>query len=285
MKIRGREITHIKEAIFCIALATLTGLVVYGIFLYFKIAIFGWNLGLLFAPLIAGYTETYLANKIIGEDIGAISAFILFAYTTFYSFILKNPTLGFNIITVGSVLVITQAAFPTLVNYILIVVGLGTISYILGFFKRVTGFIIHKVGTFVDVKILKKPPHEIVDKFTEFDEERSNRLINNLDFIFITSTDIEGITYKSIGPFYSTTIIEKDKHLVHADPEKAEQDNLNRLKNGKDKSIIHLAEKIKKAGGNCVVDLEIQYSLIGLGGDSYQVSAMGTGVYLRKKTE
>ena len=83
MNFREREvkITYIREAILCILFGTLVGLVVYGFFLHFNIAIFGWNFGLIFAPLAAGYAETQLANKIIGEDIGAISAFILFFIT------------------------------------------------------------------------------------------------------------------------------------------------------------------------------------------------------------
>lgn len=280
MKIRGKEIEHLKEAVLCIGCGTLAGLGIYGVFLYFNIAIFGWNLGLIFAPLLAGYVETYLAIKYIGEDIGAISAFILFAYTTFYSFILKNPTLGFNVITIGSIVVILQAAFPTLINYILLVVGLGIISYILGFFKSITRYLYNKIGPFVAEKILKRPHKEIEDKITEFDEERSNKLINNIGFIFITSTDVLDKNIKNLGQFHATTIVEKDKHLVHPEPEKAEEDTLNRLKQGKDKTLIHLAEQIKIAGGNCVIDLDIQYSLIGLGGDSYQVSAMGTGAYV-----
>ncbi len=95
---------------------------------FFHIDIFGWNLGLIFAPLAAGYAETILANRVIGENIGAISAFILFIDTTFYSFILKNPTLGWNLITAGSILVILQAAFPTLINFILMVVVGGILS-------------------------------------------------------------------------------------------------------------------------------------------------------------
>ena len=113
---KNEKVKYIREAVLCITIATVVGLVVYQIFLYFKIAIFGWNLGLIFAPLAAGYVETIVARRIIGEDIGAISAFLLFAYTTFYSFILKNPSLGMNFITIGSIIVILQAAFPTLIN-------------------------------------------------------------------------------------------------------------------------------------------------------------------------
>ena len=54
-KKQKERLKYIREATFCIAAGTGAGLIVYGIFLYFNIAIFGWNLGLIFAPLIAGY--------------------------------------------------------------------------------------------------------------------------------------------------------------------------------------------------------------------------------------
>ncbi|WP_406534847.1 hypothetical protein [Methanobrevibacter sp.] len=283
MNLRNRDerLAHLKEAIICITSGTLAGLAVYQFFLYFNIAIFGWNLGLIFAPLIAGYVETIIANRILGEDIGAISAFILFAYTTYYSFILKNPTLGMNFITVGSIVVILQAAFPTLINYILIVVGVGVISYIFGFFKRITTYIYHKIKNFNYTYILKKPYEVEEHTVEEFDEEKSNKKINSLDFIFMTSTDVPDKQIVNLGQFYSTVILEKDKHLVHADPEQAEMNTLNTLKSGKDECLIGLTNKIKAAGGNGVLDLDIQYCLIGLGGDSYQVSAIGMGVYLK----
>ena len=282
MNFREREvkITYLREAIFCIAFGTAVGLGVYGFFLYFHIDIFGWNLGLIFAPLAAGYAETILANKIIGEDIGAISAFILFIDTTFYSFILKNPTLGFNIITIGSIAIILQAAFPTLINYILLVGGLGTLSYFLGIFKRVTSYIKINLDYIYYKFILKKPYEVEIETVPQFDEVASNLRINSLDFYFITSTDILDRHHTNLGQFHATVIIEKDKRLVHANHEKVETTTLNTLKQAKDDSLIKLTEAIKEAGGNCVVDLDIQYGLIGLGGDHYQVTAMGMGIYL-----
>jgi hypothetical protein len=110
---------------------------------------------------------------------------------------------------------------------------------------------------------------------------QSNRKINGLDFIFITSTDVEDKHIINLGQFHSTVILEKDKHLVHENLEQFELHTLNTLKDGKDECLIKLSEKIKAAGGNGVIDLDIQYSLIGLGGESYQVSAMGMGVYLK----
>ena len=281
LELNKERMRYIREAILCITIGTLVGLAVYQVFLYYKIAIFGWNLGLIFAPLLAGYAETLLAQRIIGEDIGAISAFILFAYTTFYSFILKNPTLGMNFITVGSIVVILQAAFPTLINYILIVVGLGTVSYISGIFKRITTYIYNKIKIFNHRYILDEPYEIKTERVVEYDEMESNRKLNSLNFYFMTSTDAPDKYIINLGQFHSTVIMEKDKHLVHSDPEQFELNTLNTFKIGKDECLINLTEKIKAAGGNGILDLDIQYCLIGLGGDSYQVSAMGMGVYIK----
>lgn len=283
MNFREREVkmAFIREAILCILFGTLSGLVVYGIFLHFNIAIFGWNFGLIFAPLTAGYAETILAKKIIGEDIGAISAFVLFIITTFYSFILKNPTLGFNIITIGSVAVILQSAFPTLINYIILSGGMGIVSYFLGIFKRITNYLHNKLE-YIYYNYIKKTPHDIEIKVIEpFDEKRSNEVINKLDFYFITSTDVLDKKIINLGQFHATVIIEKDKRLIHTKQEKIELQTLNNFKKSKDKCLIKLAQIIKSAGGNGIIDLEIEYGLIGLGGDSYQITAMGMGIYLK----
>lgn len=278
---RGVKLAFIREAIICIAFGTAVGLVVYGICLYFHLAIFGWNLGLIFAPLAAGDAETQMAKKLIGQDIGAISAFILFIDTTFYSFILKNPTLGVNIITFGAVALILQAAFPTLINYILVVGGLGIVSYFLGIFARVTNFLSNNLKKLY-YKIIHKLPYETKKEeiITPYDEQESNKKINEPDFYFITSTDVTNKKIKNLGPFQATVILEKDKRLVHLNKEKVRILTLNKLKEGKDESLLKLIETIESAGGNGVIDLEIEYGLIGIGGDSYQITTLGTGVYL-----
>lgn len=282
MNFREREVkvTYIRESILCISFGTFIGLAIYAFFLYFHIAIFGWNLGLIFAPLGAGYVETYFAEKIIGEDIGAISAFILFIYTTFYSFILKNPALGVNAITILSIGVILQAAFPTLVNYIILVVVFGIGSYLLGIFQRITRSAHNKLEYFYYKNIVKQPHKIIIETVHYFNEEDSNKLINSLNFYFITSTDITQKKYSVIGQFHTTTIVEKDKRLIHSEPKKVEVRVMNSLKEGKDESLIKLSKKIKDAGGNGVVNLKIDYGLIGLGGDHYRISATGMGVYI-----
>ena len=63
-------------------------------------------------------------------------------------------------------------------------------------------------------------------------------------------------------------------------PKERENHTLTILKSGKDKCLIGLTDKIKAAGGNGIIDLDIQYIKIGFGGESYQISAMGMGVYI-----
>ena len=281
------KMKYIREAFICILIGTLTGLGVYGIFLYFHIDIYGWNLGLIFAPLAAGYVETILANRIIGENIGAISAFFLFIYTTFYSFILKNPTLGFNLITIGSLAVILQAAFPTTVNYILISIGFGIISYLSGFFKKVTNHVYDMILRYYEKYVLKEPRILDLERIEEkssyevpvFNEKESNEKINGLNFYFMTGTDPIEVEHEIIGVFNTHYIIEKHKRL-NLTPQEIEEKTLYELKKGKDECLIRLSEEIKSVGGNGVIDLEIQYGLIGLGGDSFQINAIGMGVKL-----
>ena len=279
--INHERMKYIREAFVCILIGTLVGLGVYGIFLYFHIDIYGWNLGLIFAPLAAGYVETILANRIIGENIGAISAFFLFIYTTFYSFILKNPTLGFNIITFGSIAVILQAAFPTAINYILFSLGFGIVSYLSGFFKKVTNHIYNRILQYYQKYVLKEPRILDLERIEEkanyevpiFDEMESNENLNNLDFYFMTSTDLINMKHEYIGVFNTHAIIEKHKRL-NLTPQEIEDKALYELKKGKDECLIRLSEEIKSAGGNGVMDLEIQYGLIGIGGDSFQINAI-----------
>lgn len=282
MEFKDKEIEGFKKrrAVLCIAIGTAAGLAVYGIFLYFHIDIYGWNLGLIFAPLAAGYVETIIANRIIGENIGAISAFILFIDTTFYSFILKNPTLGWNLITAGSIIVILQAAFPTLINYILLVVTGGIVSHFVNRLKSIERKIYYKIRN-QDTVRWETPSNRNFEKFAPvYDEKASNEKINGLNFFFITSTDLVDRKHENLGQFNSNVIIGKDKKIIHANPKEAEKATLYDLKKGKDECLIKLSEEIKSAGGNAVVDLNIQYGLIGLGGDSFRINAMGMGVKL-----
>ena len=109
-------------------------------------------------------------------------------------------------------------------------------------------------------------------------QKESNKQINDLDFIFITSSHPINKKIEIIDHFHATVFLERDKKLIHIDPEKYEKDTLKMLKKAKDSVLIQIANEIKAHGGNGILDLKIEYGLIGLGGDSFQITAMGMGV-------
>lgn len=280
IKIRNHTIKIDPKAILCVAIGTAIGLGVYAIFLRFNIAIYGWNLGLIFAPLAAGYAETMLANRLVGEGIGAISAFILFIDTTFYSFILKNPTLGCNFITAGSIIVILQAAFPTLINYILLVVVGGIAS---GFAKQIKKIQRSIKSRYKNRNILLWEPNEVeIEEVPVFDETESNRKLNSLDFYFITGSDMKDKPHELLGVYQSEVIIGKETKIINIEPEKVEQEYMNHIKEAKDKCLIKIAKRIQANGGNGILDLSMNYSVVGNRGDNIQISAVGIGILLNE---
>ncbi len=274
MKIKGTEIdfTEMIKSVICIGAGTAIGLYVYWLCYENHIAILGYNIALIFAPIIAGLIETLLARKLLGKNIGAISAIILFVDTTIHSFILKNPTLGMNFLTAGTLVVILQAAFPTLLNYLIMVAVGASISN----FKW--------IRTNVQ-KIFRKSDSdethmaEIEEKF--FDEKESNDKLNSLDFIFITSSDMIDKKYDIIGIFQSEVILENKTPINIKQFDLIESNRLVSIKEGKDECLIKLANKIKENGGNAILDLDIQYGLVGTAGDHIHITAMGMGIYLR----
>ncbi|WP_462315560.1 hypothetical protein [Methanobrevibacter sp.] len=282
MKIKDKEIDFIYagKTLLCIGAGTAAGLAVYGVFLYFHIAIFGWNLGLIFAPLSAGYVETILSNRFLGKNFGAVSAFILFVYTTFYSFILKNPTLGMNLITAGSIIVILQSAFPTLVNYLLMVFLGGLASSIIWIFKKIkSSFKTAKSHIRWETKEEEKDSEPII----YFNEDESNKKLNSMDFFFLTSTDMCGRDHDLLG-LYQSEIIIHNKETISVKRDEVEHKRLVSIKQGKDDCLTKLAEKVKADGGNCILDLDIRYGLIGLGGDNIHIIAIGMAINMKDKS-
>ena len=277
MKIKEHEIKYLNEAFISIVLGTSSGLITYYLFLYFNIAIFGWNLILFFSSLVAGFVETFISQKIIGESIGGISAFILFLVTVIYGFIIDNSTLGYNIITFGSIIIIVQAAIPTFVNYFGIVVIISMLSYITGFFKKLTD----KIYNTIRKHFGKEEKEENI--IIPYDDKTTNKKINSLDFTFMTNINTRDLKYENLGYFYTTIVLERNTHLLHLSPENVEKKHLNQLKEGKDKSLIQLCKKIKKAGGNGVIDLEIHYILNGLGGSYFQIISSGMGIKIKEE--
>ena len=98
----------------------LVGLLVTAICALCRLRIFGVNLDIFIAPVVAGFVETFVSNYTRNKSSGAISAIILFIFTNGIGWLFPSQPLTFNIFTVGGFLLMLQAAFPLMVNYLII---------------------------------------------------------------------------------------------------------------------------------------------------------------------
>lgn len=279
---RKQKIKEIGLASFCIAIGTLIGLVSLFLFYLFNIAIFGFNIGLILSPLIAGYVETYLAQKIYGKTTGAVSAFLLFIITVLYGFIYINTGLGLNLITVGSAAIIIQAAFPILVNYFLVVVVLGIISYVFGIFKTIVDKIHHFLRK-LWFKILKKEYVEETGDM-DYDEEMNRTDINELGILFLSISSIPHYHIKEFkGIFEGRILIQNQKSLINKDMSHKGEILIKNLRKAREQALINLTNQAKNEGCDAILDLTIKFDTLGgLKEDNIHIVVRGTGVKLSK---
>ncbi|WP_288268725.1 hypothetical protein [uncultured Methanobrevibacter sp.] len=279
----NKDPEEIGKAVISIVFGTFIGCLTYALSFRFHIDIFGWNLAFVFAPLFAGYAETYLSIKLMDETTGAISAYLLFFVTVIHGFILANPTLGVNGITVGAIIVILQAAFPTLINYFFLVVVIGSVSYLFGFFKQWTDKLYYTIVPIfyklIGREFVPKRAALTVDNFATNLEETN---INDLGVLFMTTTHPWQVNVKEyIGVFEGSVIIPNENRFFEIKTKNEENLLLIRFQEAKDQALKQLAKEIKDHGGNGVLDLEIEYNIVGeLIGDSFHIVAKGTGVLL-----
>jgi len=279
-QVQKNKIKEFAIATFCIAMGALIGLVSLFLFYKYQMAVFGFNIGLILSPLIAGYVETQIAKLIYGKTTGAISAFLLFAVTVFYGFIYTNTGLGFNFITIGASAVILQAAFPILINYFLIVVILGMISYVFGIFKKIlkyTQFYLRKAY----YKILNKEYIDETGKM-DYDEEMEKVNINNLGILFLSTSSIPDKKIKEFkGVFEGKILIKNQKSLINEEYESKSDILIKNLRKARQQALINLANKSKKEGCDAILDLAIEFDTLGgLTEDNIHIVARGTGVKL-----
>ncbi len=277
---RKKKLKEISIATLCIAIGAFIGLISLVFFYYFNLAIFGFNIGLILSPLIAGYVETYLAEKIYGKTTGAVSAFLLFIVTILYGFIYTNTGLGFNIITIGSAAVILQAAFPILINYFLVVVVLGIISYILGIFKT----ILQHLYFYLRVIYYKLFGKKYIDETgnMDYDEDLERLDINKLGILFLSTTSIPDKNIKKFKGIYEGKIFIKNQNsLINKESEHKGEILIKNLQKARQQALINIANDSKRDGCDAILDLTIEFDTIGgLAEDNIHIVARGTGVKL-----
>ena len=255
----------------CIDIGIIVGIVTYVICLYTHFDIYGWNFGLVLSPLFAGYAESLAAKRYLEESTGAISAFILFLITVIYGFIIANPTLGFNVITAGSIVIILQAATI-----------LAIISHVTGVFKKITRFLWNTYE-----KIFKKEP-----KTKETYNEKQTKKIhsfydreldmNNLGVLILTMEDspkeLNIIEYK--GVYESTHIfsVKQREEIRSGIEDSIEKELLICTKIAEDKALLKLIKQLRADGCNGLLNMNMAIETLGpsMGENISQVVIRGT---------
>ena len=275
----------------CIDIGIIVGIVTYVICLYTHFDIYGWNFGLVLSPLFAGYAESLAAKRYLEESTGAISAFILFLITVVYGFIISNPTLGFNVITAGSIVIILQAAFPIAVNYFLIATVLAIISQVTGVFKKITHFIWNLYEKIFNKKTKLKE---------KIEEKESNRVhsfydgtldMNNLGVLLLTMEDspkdLNILEYKGIYESSHIFSFKRREEIKSGIEDSLEKELLICAQIAEDKALLKLIKQLKADGCNGLLNMNMAIETLGpsMGENISQVVIRGTGVVFEEKED
>jgi uncharacterized protein YbjQ (UPF0145 family) len=267
MTINKEKIIEASKISFCIAIGTLVGVLSLAMFYVCHLDILGFNIGLIFSPLLAGYIETYFAKKICKKTTGAVSAFVLFIITVLYGFIYINKGLGPNLMTAGSAVMIITSAFPILGQYFLIVFVFGLLAYIFGHFKKLFDYIINTIkgNKYENIKNIK------------YDSDLKHININDLGILFLTTTRHEKkkiLEYNGI--FESRIIINNSQKFFTASTNNEKV--IDNLKKATEQAIVNLSIDLKKNNCNGALDITFEYDTVGNFGDAYQIVVRGTGI-------
>lgn len=250
-----------RWAFAAILIGTLLGFISAVICVYANLVIFGFNIMFIVSPLIAGFTESFIARKKHGKSTGAISALLIFLIINIYGwFFPKNP-ITLNLFTLGGIALTIQAAVPILVNYLLFVVFIGTITYVMGL-----------IGNFIS-KLLGK----------EIEEEKETVDIPKMDVLFSTVPVIEGKNIiKHFGLITAEAILKEDKNeekssiLEKITPKNNKMHDLSKVRN---EALKKLEAEAKEIGANGVLGVNINYESIGgLKGSTMIVTVGGNAV-------
>ncbi len=265
-------LTSIKSSIIdkqwgiaAVIIGTSLGFVSAVICVYANLVIFGFNIMFIISPLIAGFSEAYIARKKYGRSTGAISALLIFIIINIYGwFFPKNP-ITLNLFTLGGIALTIQAAVPILVNYLLFVVFLGTITYVIGLLGNLISRLLGKE--------IEKP------------EEIPNADLPQLDLLFATTTELGGKNIvKEFGLITGEAILKeekKDNNSSHFKKITSKNGSNIEYKLGqvRNEALQNLESEAKKLGANAILGVNIDYKSIGgIKGSTVIVTVAGSAV-------
>ena len=117
--------------IFSVASGLWAGLIIVVICTYFNLYILGVNIDIFIAPVVSGFVETFVSNFTRKKSSGAISSIILFVLTNGLGWLFPQNPITLSVFTIGGIVLMLQAAFPLLMNYLLLSL-IFSITYVFG---------------------------------------------------------------------------------------------------------------------------------------------------------
>jgi uncharacterized protein YbjQ (UPF0145 family) len=275
-----KTIVEKRWAFTAIILGILVGFLSAYLCIIWHLVIFGFNIMYIISPLLAGVVETFIARRKYGKSTGAISALFTFLLINLYGWFLpgtfvdptKEPA-SLSFITIIAIALTIQAAFPILVNYLLVVVAVGT-------FKRIMGFLVT-----LPSKFQRKPPEAEKEKITGPSTEET--FLDELTIPLLSVPPIEdGKIKKYLGLATGEAVTRKKESggflsKISTINETAQMDDIN-IGEARKLALYRMLENAKSVGANAVIEVIIDYlSMGGLQGSALIVTATGTAVIIQ----
>lgn len=228
----------------------------------FNLVILGFNIMFIASPLIAGFSEAVIARKKYGRSTGAISALLIFIIINIYGWVFPKDPLTLNLFTLGGLALTIQAAVPILVNYLLLVVFIGTITYVIG----IIGNLLARL-TGEEIYVPEQP--ESVD-------------IPEMELLFSTVPLLQGKKIvRHFGMISAEAAVKEEKKEGSSffDRFKKSNDVVYKLGTARNEALKKLENDAKQMSANAVLGVTMDYkSMGGLKGTSMIVTVAGNAV-------
>lgn len=264
-----------RWALLAIFIGTVAGLGSAVLCIVGNLVIFGFNIMYIISPLFAGFVETFVARKKYGQSTGAISALVTFILINAYGwlapgFLFPEEPVSLSIITIFAIALMIQAAFPILVNYIILVVAVGIFIRFINLPYSILG-------------VEQKAGDEYM--YSLGDEVSVDGLIEPL----VSVPDVEGKNIKQYLGLVTGEAVAKEKEkdgtlekmLKMIQPKKLGDLHLSDARN---LAVSRMLERGESLGADNVVEVTIDYvSMGGLQGSATIVAATGTAVVYGKE--
>ena len=244
------------------------------------LVIFGFNIMYIISPLIAGIVETLIARQKYGKSTGAISALLTFIMINIYGWFLpasvidptKEPA-TLSLITIIAIVLTLQAAFPTLINYILMVTLVGLV-------KKIIGFLVYVPRRIMGKNVEPEELMEIETATPGADEQFLNEL--PIPLLSIPPSDTSEVE-KYIGMVSGEAVATErevkgtvDKLTSIIEPVKLGDYDMAKAR---EMAISRMLDEAKEIGADSVIEVLLEYvSMGGLQGSSLIITATGTAV-------